>query len=268
MSRPLTPPPPPPPPFPPFPSPPGLRPSILKCYSGVRCLHPEVGSFEVLRQILDHACKISLQSHHLMAGNGVPYGSRLLRPGTIRSGSPLTICKMHAEVLQDLKVPGIPDGTGHQGLLADLPTVIDALIEAGHSRTSQTPHGMMAGNILPGVSCALKLGPPWRNCPSEGPMQISQRLLMRSSKRGMAASISISLSDGRQHSARSEASIRAWTHLAELPVRGSDADLPAVIDALVDAGHGIPLQPRVQVHIVLEGLDGQLGPIEGHLQRV
>ena len=45
-----------------------------------------------------------------------------------------------------------------------------------------------------------------------------------------------------------------------MAIRGPDADFPAVIDALVDARHGIPFQPRIHVDIVLEGLDSCCAP--------
>lgn len=53
-------------------------------------------------------------------------------------------------------------------------------------------------------------------------------------------------------------------HLLELALAGADADLPAIIDALVHAGRLLVL--HVQFHIVLEGLDGQPLPVQQHLQ--
>ena len=54
------------------------------------------------------------------------------------------------------------------------------------------------------------------------------------------------------------------THLLELALAGADADLPAVVDALVHTGR--VLVPHIQVHIVLEGLDGQPLPVQDYLQ--
>ncbi len=51
--------------------------------------------------------------------------------------------------------------------------------------------------------------------------------------------------------------------LLELALTGADADLPAVIDLLIDPRRVLVLQ--VEPHIVLEGLDGQQLAIQVHL---
>jgi hypothetical protein len=56
------------------------------------------------------------------------------------------------------------------------------------------------------------------------------------------------------------------SYLLELAISGAHTDLPSVINPLIDAGSPGVLGSQVEVHIVLKGLDGQLGTVEIHLR--